>query len=108
MAERGPAAVVMTVRAIRAYQLSLSFFLGRHCRHLPTCSDYAMEAIGRHGAWAGFWLGLFRVARCHPYGTHGFDPPPEEAPRHELSNMAVRPLWTPALRVGAGLTSSCR
>jgi len=80
---RGPAASVM-IAAIRAYQLSLSFFLGRHCRHLPTCSDYAMAAIGRHGAWAGFWLGLFRVARCHPLGTHGFDPPPETAPRREI------------------------
>jgi uncharacterized protein len=79
----GPAAVVM-IAAIRVYQLSLSFLLGRHCRHLPTCSDYAMEAIGRHGAWAGFWLGLFRVARCHPFGTHGFDPPPDAAPRHDL------------------------
>ena len=82
-AGRGPAAVVL-ITAIRAYQLSLSFFLGRQCRHLPTCSEYAMEAIRRHGAWAGFWLGLFRVARCHPFGTDGFDPPPDAAPRHEL------------------------
>jgi uncharacterized protein len=82
-AGRGPAAVVL-ITAIRAYQLSLSFFLGGQCRHLPTCSEYAMEAIRRHGAWAGFWLGLFRVARCHPFGTHGFDPPPDAAPRHEL------------------------
>jgi putative membrane protein insertion efficiency factor len=82
-AVRGPVALVL-IAAIRAYQLSLSFFLGRHCRHLPTCSDYAMEAVRRHGAYAGFWLGLFRVARCHPWGTHGFDPPPEEAPRREL------------------------
>jgi uncharacterized protein len=80
---KGPVAVVL-IAAIRAYQLSLSFLLGRHCRHLPTCSDYAMDAIRRHGAWAGFWLGLFRVARCHPLGTHGFDPPPDAAPRHEL------------------------
>jgi len=80
---RGPAAVVL-ITAIRAYQLSLSFFLGRQCRHLPTCSEYAMEAIRRHGAWAGFWLGFFRVARCHPFGTHGFDPPPDAAPRREL------------------------
>jgi uncharacterized protein len=82
-AGRGPAAVVL-ITAIRAYQLSLSFFLGGQCRHLPTCSEYAMEAIRRHGAWAGFWLGLFRVARCHPFGTDGFDPPPDAAPRHEL------------------------
>lgn len=68
---------------IRFYQLTLSAFIGRHCRHLPTCSEYAKEAIARHGAWAGFWLGLFRVLRCHPLGTHGFDPVPENAPRRE-------------------------
>ena len=68
---------------IRGYQLTLSAFIGRHCRHLPTCSEYAREAIGRHGAWAGFWLGLFRVLRCHPLGTHGFDPVPEAVPRRE-------------------------
>ncbi len=68
---------------IRLYQLTLSAFIGRHCRHLPTCSEYAKEAIARHGAWAGFWLGVFRVLRCHPLGTHGFDPVPEDAPRHE-------------------------
>ena len=78
----GPVARVMML-LIRGYQLTLSAFLGRHCRHLPTCSEYAKEAIARHGAWAGFWLGLFRVLRCHPLGTHGFDPVPEEAPRRE-------------------------
>jgi putative membrane protein insertion efficiency factor len=45
---------------------------------LPTCSDYAAEAIRRHGAWAGFWLGLARVSRCHPWGGEGFDPVPQE------------------------------
>lgn len=63
---------------IRAYQLTFSAFVGRTCRHLPTCSDYTAEAIRRHGAWAGFWLGFWRFARCHPWGTHGFDPVPEE------------------------------
>ena len=80
---RGPVALVL-LGAIRTYQLTLSFFLGRHCRHLPTCSEYARLAIGQHGAWAGFWLGLFRVGRCHPFGTHGFDPPPDEVPRRDL------------------------
>ena len=69
---------------IRVYQLTLSAFFGRTCRHLPTCSSYTMEAIGRHGAWAGFWLGFFRIARCTPWGTSGFDPVPEEAPRAEV------------------------
>lgn len=69
---------------IRAYQLSLSGLIGRHCRHMPSCSNYAAEAIRQHGAWAGFWLGLFRVGRCHPWGTHGFEPVPDEVPRFSL------------------------
>ena len=65
--------------AIRAYQLSLSAVLGRHCRYLPTCSHYADEAIARHGLWAGGWMGLARVCRCHPLGGDGFDPVPQSA-----------------------------
>lgn len=64
------------VGLIRAYQLSLSSILGRRCRFLPTCSDYAQEAIRRHGAGRGSWLALKRVARCHPWGGSGFDPVP--------------------------------
>jgi len=79
----GPVAWLMLV-LIRAYQLSLSAFIGRSCRHLPSCSQYATEAIRLHGAWAGFWLGFWRVLRCHPLGTHGLDPVPEEGvPRHD-------------------------
>jgi len=73
----GPVGWLM-LRLIRLYQLTLSAFIGRSCRHLPSCSDYAMEAIRLHGAWAGFWLGFWRVLRCHPLGTHGLDPVPEE------------------------------
>jgi len=62
---------------VRAYQLSLSGFVGNSCRHLPTCSEYAYEAIARHGLWAGSWLGFFRVLRCGPGGTHGIDNVPE-------------------------------
>lgn len=60
--------------AIRAYQLTLSGALGRQCRYLPTCSAYADEAIARHGLWAGSWMGLARLCRCHPLGAGGFDP----------------------------------
>jgi putative membrane protein insertion efficiency factor len=66
--------------AIRLYQLTLSSILGRQCRYLPTCSDYVDEAICRHGLWAGGWMGLARVCRCHPYGGSGYDPPPVEKP----------------------------
>jgi len=58
---------------IRLYQLTLSGLVGSHCRHMPTCSEYAYEAVARHGLWFGSWLALFRVARCGPGGTHGID-----------------------------------
>ena len=60
--------------AIRFYQLTISALVGRQCRHLPTCSAYADEAIGRHGLWAGVWMGAARICRCHPFGTAGYDP----------------------------------
>jgi hypothetical protein len=59
--------------AIRAYQLSLSAVAGRHCRYLPSCSEYMDEAIGRHGAWAGGWMGFARICRCGPGGSSGLD-----------------------------------
>ncbi|MBB3391972.1 hypothetical protein FHT82_004750 [Rhizobium sp. BK275] len=62
---------------IRLYQLTLSGFVGNSCRHIPTCSEYGYEAIGRHGLWAGGWMTLFRVGRCGPGGTSGLDPVPE-------------------------------
>ena len=66
--------------AIRAYQLSLSALIGRHCRYQPTCSHYADEAIGRFGVWAGGWIGLARLCRCHPWGDEGYDPVPPALP----------------------------
>lgn len=62
---------------VRLYQLTLSGFIGNTCRHMPTCSEYAYEAIARHGLWAGGWLGLFRVMRCGPGGTSGIDRVPQ-------------------------------
>jgi uncharacterized protein len=67
---------------IRAYQLSLSSITGRQCRHLPTCSSYMDEAIALHGVWAGGWMGMARLCRCHPWGTAGFDPVPATLPDH--------------------------
>lgn len=62
---------------IRLYQLTLSAFIGRRCRYLPTCSDYARDAIEKHGAWHGFLLAMSRISRCHPWGGEGFDPVPD-------------------------------
>jgi uncharacterized protein len=66
--------------AVRAYQVTLSPFVGGACRFTPTCSAYATEAIRTHGAARGLWLALKRLARCHPWGGVGHDPvPPSES-----------------------------
>lgn len=62
---------------IRLYQLTLSAFIGRRCRYLPTCSEYTSDAIRKHGAAHGVALGFARICRCHPWGQSGFDPVPE-------------------------------
>jgi putative membrane protein insertion efficiency factor len=67
---------------VALYRLTLSPLLGPRCRHLPTCSDYANEAIGRFGLWAGGWMALARILRCHPWGTSGLDFVPAELPAH--------------------------
>lgn len=74
-----PVARLMIV-VVRVYQYSLSSVMGRTCRHLPSCSEYAAEAISLHGAWRGFWLALARIVRCHPWGSHGHDPVPQSLP----------------------------
>ncbi|MCS6787479.1 MAG: membrane protein insertion efficiency factor YidD [Thiobacillaceae bacterium] len=66
----------LLIGAIRAYQYLLSPWLGNQCRFTPTCSEYAREAIARHGALRGTWLALRRVARCHPWHPGGHDPVP--------------------------------
>jgi uncharacterized protein len=63
---------------IHLYRSTLSGLIGRQCRHLPTCSEYALGAIDRHGAWAGFCLAAHRVGRCRPWGTSGYDPVPQQ------------------------------
>lgn len=69
---------VATLRGlIRAYQWTISPWLGANCRFDPTCSRYAETAITRFGAWRGGYLALRRVLRCHPWGDSGYDPVPE-------------------------------
>ena len=60
----------------RAYKLTLSPWIGRQCRYLPTCSDYAAEALIWHGPLRGGWLAARRLCRCHPWGGSGYDPVP--------------------------------
>jgi len=65
---------------VQLYRYTLSPLVGFHCRHLPTCSEYADEALARHGLWAGGWMTLARLARCHPWGTAGLDFVPAAVP----------------------------
>jgi putative membrane protein insertion efficiency factor len=61
---------------IRAYQMTLSPFLGQHCRFTPSCSQYATQAIRKYGAARGAWLAIKRIGRCHPFCNGGYDPVP--------------------------------
>lgn len=64
------------VALVRAYQIFLSPWLPPSCRYFPSCSNYMIEAIRKHGAWKGTWYGIRRLLRCAPWGGHGFDPVP--------------------------------
>lgn len=66
----------MLIGALRAYQYLFRPLLGANCRFYPACSDYALEAVTRHGALRGTWLAVRRVGRCHPWHAGGYDPVP--------------------------------
>ena len=68
----------LLIGLVRVYQVVLSPWLGSNCRHDPTCSRYAIEALETWGAWKGTALTIRRVSRCHPWGTHGHDPVPQK------------------------------
>jgi putative membrane protein insertion efficiency factor len=64
---------------LRFYKLAISPFLGDRCRFYPSCSDYAREAIQRHGPAEGTYLAIKRVCRCHPFSAGGIDAVPERS-----------------------------
>lgn len=71
-----PLAVILRAM-IRAYQYLVAPHFLPSCRFMPSCSQYAREAIGEHGALRGSALAVRRIARCHPWGGEGYDPVPE-------------------------------
>lgn len=92
---------------VHAYRFTLKPIVGWECRHLPSCSEYALEAIDRNGAWRGGWLALSRICRCHPWGTSGFDPVPDVSRERHLLQPWRYGRWTgrhlppPATRVSS-------
>jgi len=80
-ADRPRLAATLALAAIRSYKLLISPMFAGSCRYLPSCSDYAAEAIHRFGVIRGSLLAAARIARCHPLGGHGLDPVPADT-RH--------------------------
>jgi len=81
---------------IRCYQVAISPLLGPRCRYYPTCSQYALEAIARHGALRGTLLTTHRLCRCHPWGGHGYDPVPHRRGHvHYVFVAAGRRMYPP-------------
>lgn len=62
---------------IKIYQFIFSPLIGKNCRYLPTCSEYAMESLKLHGLLRGSFFAIRRILKCHPFGGHGFDPIPK-------------------------------
>lgn len=68
---------------IRFYQLAISPLLPSSCRYHPTCSQYMIDAIVEWGVIRGIAMGLKRISRCHPWGSHGHDPVPKNPKKHK-------------------------
>ena len=62
---------------IKIYQFIFSPLIGKNCRYLPTCSEYAIESLKLHGLLRGSFFAIRRILKCHPFGNHGFDPTPK-------------------------------
>jgi putative membrane protein insertion efficiency factor len=80
----------LLILLVRAYQVCLSPLLGQNCRFYPSCSYYALDAIGRHGALKGGMLAARRLCKCHPWHPGGVDPVPEHWPDKSARANACR------------------
>lgn len=80
----------MLLIPVYIYKYAISPFTPASCRHYPTCSEYALQAVKIHGPFKGFWLATKRISRCHPWGTSGYDPvPPKEGAKEHKHNCEV-------------------
>ena len=78
---------LLLIGLVRGYRVFISPWLLPSCRFQPTCSQYAIEALDRHGALKGSWLATRRICRCHPFNAGGYDPvPPNSLDRLEKSD----------------------
>ena len=66
----------LLISPIHFYRQFISPYTPPSCRYTPTCSQYAIEALRKHGPFKGLWLAVRRILRCHPWGGHGYDPVP--------------------------------
>jgi putative membrane protein insertion efficiency factor len=64
----------LLIHLVLVYRVTLGRLLGGQCRYVPTCSQYAIDAINKHGPWRGGWRAIKRICRCHPWGGQGYDP----------------------------------
>lgn len=71
-------AIYTAVLPVKFYQLTISPLTGPTCRHTPTCSQYTIDAIKEWGIIKGWWMGIKRIVRCHPWGSYGYDPVPKK------------------------------
>ena len=86
----------LLIALVRGYRLLLSPWLGSACRFEPTCSRYALDALQQHGAAAGSYLTVRRLARCHPWCAGGPDPVPQDLPRHLRLFSRLAPPTSPS------------
>ena len=102
-------ALAIAKGCVRAYQLTLSPFIGHQCRFHPTCSNYALAALDSHGPFRGAWLSLRRLSKCHPFHPGGFDPPPAARIAGQASSLSqcAQPLMPKQHAAGRRDASIC-